>query len=271
MDEQSLDSVIDQILQSRKYRQLDIPRATIADLLIKELERGGKQSLAVKQAKAKLHNIMAPYLDTLDYAAAAEQIRDCFITETNHEVQSVCKRILSAHDSTRERLPYFRAFYGYLFERIGSDCTILDLACGLSPFFLPLVPHPTAMRYLAYDIHGPRIALLNELFIRTGMPAQAIKQDILVNPPAEKAGVAFLFKEAHRIEKRESGGSRKLIEAIQADRIFISLPTHSLNGRFDLKERMGRLVRSMIEGFAYLEETMEFGSEMIYTIRKIDG
>lgn len=269
MEEDTIHAAIKQILNSKKYRDLDIPEETVADLLNKEFEKGHKTSLAIKQVKKKMHNIIAPYLDTLDYAVAGKKIAEKRGEKAT--ILSLCEEILRAHDSTRERLAYFPEFFTYIFSKAGENCTILDLACGLNPFFLPFVHLPANMEYVAYDIHGPRIDLLNQLFQQTGMRAKAIRQDIVVDPPREKACCVFLFKEAHRIEKRVSGGTRHLINALNAKHIFISLPTHSLNGKYDMRERMRRLVEEIITGIGFLEEVKVFASEMTFLIRKNDG
>jgi 16S rRNA (guanine(1405)-N(7))-methyltransferase len=271
MDGKKSQSVIEKILHGKKYRELEIPQATVADLLEQELSKGQKKSETVKAVKAKLHNIIAPYLDTLDYAETGKAIDRINPQDGDAELNDVCREILSAHDSTRERLSYHLEFFSYLFSGIGPDCKILDLACGLNPVFLPLIQLPKGVEFIAYDIHGPRVALLNQIFQKANLNAQAVNQDILVEPPRDAACAAFLFKEAHRVEKRESGGSRRLIQLLQAQTIFISLPTHNLNGRFDLRERMERLVDTAIDGIADLIETKEFASEMVFMVRKRDG
>jgi len=271
MKELQTGSIIKAILSNKKYRALDIPEETIYDLLEREMGKGQKRDLAIKQVKMKLHNIIAPYLDRLDYADASSKLEKMRSKNNTAAIHALCKEILRAHDSTGERMSYFEPFYEYLFSKLKPNSMILDLACGLNPFFFPIIPTPKEMNYFAFDIHGPRIDLLNQLFHITNLPAKAIKQDILVASPEQKADAAFLFKEAHRIEKRESGGTRRLIKNLHAAYIFISLPTHSLNGRFDLRERMQRLVEKTIEQTATLEETREFESEMIYVIRKNNG
>jgi 16S rRNA (guanine(1405)-N(7))-methyltransferase len=271
MDEKKRQAMIEKILCGKKYRELDIPHATVADLFEQELKKGLKKNKTVKAVKAKLHNIIAPYLDTLDYAETGMTIDRINPQDDATELVDLCRDILSAHDSTRERLSYHQDFFAYLFSCIGPHCKILDLACGLNPVFLPLVPLPEEMEYIAYDIHGPRINLLNHIFQKASLNARAVNQDILIKAPSEKACAAFLFKEAHRIEKRESGGSRRLIQSVQAHTIFISLPTHNLHGRFNLQERMERLVDTTIHGIADLIETKEFASEMVYMVRKRDG
>jgi len=271
MDEKKRQAMIRKILCGKKYRELDIPQSTVADLLEQELKKGQKKNETVKAVKAKLHNIIAPYLDTLDYTEASKKIDHITPQDGDADWSGLYRDILCAHDSTRERLSYHQEFFSYLFSRIGPKCKILDLACGLNPVFLPLVHLPEGLEYIAYDIHGPRIDLLNQIFQKGNLNAQAVNQDILVEAPRDRACAAFLFKEAHRIEKRESGGSRRLIIALQVRDIFISLPTHNLKGLFDLRERMERLVDATIDGIADLIEVREFASEMVYMVKKRDG
>ena len=271
MDEKKRQFIIEKILRGRKYRALNIPQETVDDLLTQELQRNQKQDEVVKAVKAKLHNIIAPYLDTLDYEETSDKIDQINLQDEETGLANLCREILSAHDSTRERLGYHLEFFAYLFSQLDPNCTILDLACGLNPVFLALVDIPKGMAYKAFDIHGPRVKLLNQIFRKANMNAQAVNQDILVEAPNEKACAAFLFKEAHRIEKRESGSTRRLVQALQVKTIFISLPTHNLNGRFDLRGRMERLIKTTIDGIAELVEEREFPSEMVYVIRKHDG
>ena len=271
MDAQKINAAIDAILNGRKYRDLDIPWETAQDLLEKESMQGTRLPEAIKGVKAKLHNIIAPYLDTLDYDAAGERMRRCFESGGKEEIHTLCMDILRAHDSTRERLETYQAFFAYLFSHCGRECTILDLACGLNPFFLPLIPFPVQMRYQAYDIHSPRITLLNELFDAAKLPAKAIREDILIHPPQDAADAVFLFKEAHRIEKRENGATRRLIQSLNTHTIFLSLPTRSLNGRYPIQERMQHLVEGILPKEAWIEETVAFGAETVYRIRKNDG
>jgi len=271
MDRKNQETAINKILNSRKYRHLNLPRELIMDLFHKTTSKDYENKETVKTVKTKLHNIIAPYLDTLDYDQAKDELIAAVDNDDKESMHRCYRRFLRAHDSTCERLRYFEEFFDYIFSKTGSDCCFLDLACGLNPFFLPIVTLPKNTNFIVYDIHEPRVELLDILFEKTGFPGQAVKQDILVQPPVLEVRAAFLFKEAHRIEKRESGASRKLIKALRTELVFLSLPTHSLRGNFDLTARMDRLVNLIIDGIATLEETRAFESEMIYTIKKLHG
>ena len=245
---------------------MEIPRETITDLLQKELEKHPKKTEAIKTVKAKLHNIAAPYLDRLDYQKASQDLERAFSTGDRKSVDETCIQFLQAHQSTKERIPYMHDFYTYITNKIGDACSIIDLACGLNPFVIPLVGFPPSLTYFAYDIHSPRIRLITQLFSGLGIHAAAEIRDILLQPPQQKASAAFLFKEAHRMEKRRKGATRDLIAALTVNTLFISLPNHSLNGKYNLRSRMRKLTDASIQGLGSILEVEEFPSETLFTI-----
>ena len=271
MTDEELDQIALHIANSKKYRSMKIPRETILDLLQIELARHSKKAEAIKMVKAKLHNITAPYLDELDYTKAALELKQVFSNMDRKSIEDICIQFLQAHHSTNERIPYMKEFYAYISNKIGNSCSILDLACGLNPFVIPLVEFPSSISYFAYDIHSPRIELINNFFSGLGIHGIAETRDILIQPPLQKATTAFLFKEAHRMEKRRNGASRDLLRSLNVDHLFISLPNHSLNGKYDLRDRMRRLTKNSIQGLGSILEIEDFPSEMLFYIGLNNG
>jgi len=266
MTDEELDQIALHIANSKKYRSMKIPRETILDLLRKELPKHPKKADIIKMVKAKLHNITAPYLDKLDYAEAAQELEQVFSNRDGKSIEDVCIQFLQAHHSTNERIPYMKEFYAYISNKIGNSCSILDLACGLNPFVIPLVEFPSSISYFAYDIHTPRIELINRFFSGLGIDGLAETRDILVRPPLQKATAAFLFKEAHRMEKRRKGASRELFRSLNVNHLFISLPNRSMNGKYDLRDRMLKLTKDSIQGLGSILEIEDFPSETLFYI-----
>ena len=271
MANEELDQIAHRIANSKKYRLMKIPRETILDLLQIETVKHSKKTEAIKIVRAKLHNITAPYLDELDYWKAVQELEQVFSNKNRKNIEDVCIRFLQAHHSTNERIPYMKEFYTYISKNIGSPCSILDLACGLNPFVIPLVGFPSSISYFAYDIHTPRIELINRFFSSLGIHGFAETRDILVRPPLQKATAAFLFKEAHRMEKRRHGATRDLLRSLNVDHLFISLPNRSLNGKYDLRERMRRLIIVSIQGLGSILEIEDFPSETLFYIGLNNG
>jgi len=271
MIDEGINRIALQIANSKKYRLMEIPRETILDLLQIEFAKHSKKAEAIKAAKAKLHNITATYLDKLDYPKASHALMSALASKSSQNITDVCLQFLQAHQSTNERIPYMDSFYAYIKEKIGNTCSILDLACGLNPFVIPLVGFPSSTLYFAYDIHSPRIELINQFFSGTEINGSAEVRDILIQPPQQKTTAAFLFKEAHRLEKRRKGACRDLLRSLNVDHLFVSLPNHSLKGKYDLRDRMHRLMVDSVQGFGSILDTEDFPSETLFYIGLNNG
>jgi len=262
---------INQIKVNRKYRHLELPDETILDVLRQAEKEGGSQKIIIQKARKKIHNIVAAYLGDINYTQAKKNLIDAFQTTDDKQKKQVCREILSQHDTTKERLVYYQAFFEFIITICGYPRTVLDLACGLNPFALPFSGFPNTTRYYAYDIHKPRVDLINHFFSLCGMQSLAECRDVLVRPPKIRADAAFLFQEAHRMEKRRSGSSSELIYAINAKFIFISLPARSLRTRHDLQMTMRRLMQEIISDKFMLINERVFDNEILFCLVRKSG
>ena len=262
-----LDLLVEGLLAGRKYRELSLPVETVRDLLAQELPRHRNQKDALQSVRRKLHNIVATYLGDPDYPASAHQLDEAFAGGDPAHVQAVCRQILSAHASTRERLPLLDDFYARLWQVTGAPHTVLDLACGLHPFGLPWMGLPASARYYAYDIHQPRVDLINHYFSLQGLEPLARCQDILVSPPQVEADAAFFFKEAHRFEQRQHGCNRAFWRSLKVKWLLVSLPTESMTKRHSLAEGHRRLVYNTLAGLGWEVVEVEFEGEMVFCVK----
>ncbi len=262
-----LQPLIDEILSARPYRELGLPAETVRSLLAQELPRHRSQKDALKSVRQKLHNIVAPYLGDPDYAAAAGFLDQAFDSRDPRQVQAACRRLLAAHASTRERLPLLPDFYSRLWVITGVPSNVLDLACGLHPFGFPWMGLPASVHYYAYDIHRPRVELLNHFFARLGLEPLSCVQDVLVSPPQVVADVAFFFKEAHRFEQRQHSCNRLFWQALNVKWLLVSLPTESLSQKHSLLEGHRRLVYNNLQGLDCPVTEIVFESEIVFCIK----
>jgi 16S rRNA (guanine(1405)-N(7))-methyltransferase len=268
--DKDFDMIVQEILQSPKYRNLGIPADTVLDLLTQEQENYRDRKSLVKSVRQKLHNIVAPYLEDLDYTEAQTWLTD-EISQDDDLLKNICERILRAHASTRERMPFLQEFYKRIFENTGKPVSILDLACGLHPFSFPWMGLPAGIRFSAYDIHRPRVALINRYFSLQGLEPLAEVRDVLVDPPRQPATMAFLFKEAHRMEQRKRGCSRQFWQTLNVRYLLVSLPTTSLSGRHDLVPKHRKLVAEIADGFPWHITELEFPNELVFVVDKQAG
>jgi 16S rRNA (guanine(1405)-N(7))-methyltransferase len=239
--------------------------------LNREISRFPKETEALRSARAILHNIMAPYLGDPDYEAEGIKLAAIIGSKDSSAINKYCMEILARHDSTRERIPYLNEFYKTILEIAPQPRVILDLACGLNPFALPFMGLPRDIEYHTYDIHQPRVDLINTFFASQSIQPLAEVRDVLLDPPQISADAVYLLKEAHRMEKRRKGCSRELVKAINARVTFISLPNRSLDGQRDLHQRMDALFEQISSGLSGETGSHAFPGETLYWIRKTDG
>jgi 16S rRNA (guanine(1405)-N(7))-methyltransferase len=267
-EEKQVLELVESVGNKPAYRAMKIPETTLRDLAFKALERQPSMHLALKTVRRKLHQITAAYLGDPDYVRATDDLKTAFERADHEAIQNSCRGILSSHTSTRERLLILEGFYKQLFNQGGQPGSILDLACGLNPLTWRWMGLPAGTRYRAYDIHAPRVAFLNDYFRLEGINGEAIMRDILVEPPAEAADAAFLFKEAHRFEERESGCNRALWRALKVKTLYISLPPYSMTGRHDLTAKNRKLVERTITGDNWRISELTFPNEQVFVIER---
>lgn len=266
-----LDEFVNRILDSKKYRDSGLNKSTVRDLLIQEAPHHQSSKKLLKSVKRKLHNIVAPYLGEPDYEALLDQLEQIENPSPDSPaVKAFCKSVLAEHASTKERLPYMEEFYGRLFDETGKPKTLLDLACGLHPLAFPWMGLPITLRYHAYDIIQPRIDFINHLFQVLGLEPLAENRDILVNPPKIKADLALIFKEAHRMEKRQPGCNKDLWGSLDVETLAVSLPTQNLSGTHSLLEQHRALVYANLPEKHSVDELL-FEDEILFLIRKSSG
>lgn len=176
--------------------------------------------------------------------------------------------VLEKHASTRERLPILVDFYRRIFKTTGIPNSILDLACGLNPFAIPFMNLPVSVSYRAYDLHQPRIELINNFFLLLGRLPFAEKRDILVDPPKEHADMAFFFKEAHRFEQRQHGCNRAFWESLNVRYLLVSLPSANLTGSRSMIDGQRILVDRTLKGLPWKVEELIFDTEIVFCIDK---
>ena len=258
------------ILESKKYRSLNLPSETVIDLIQLALDHGLKPDQAVDETRKKLHNIVAPYLGDPDYKKEQEYLEHIGTFPNPEETRLFSRRMLESHASTHERIPLLDEFYKKIFDITGMPASIMDLACAMHPFGYPWMGLPSGCLYQAYDLHQPRVDLINRYFKAAGVKGQAYYGDILLNPPSQKAEAAFFFKEAHRFDQRKHGCNRPFFEALNVRWLVVSLPASNLTGRFDLADRQRKLVTETLAGLDWPVTEVLVGTELVFCIRKSD-
>lgn len=267
LDEAAVSRMTAQVLSSRKYAAMELPEETIRDLIRHEVDTGKNPKEAERAMREKLHQIMAPYLGDPDYAKEEERLAAA-AEQGEEALKQWCLEILSVHSSSRERIPHMEEFYRIILEMIGTPRSVLDVACAFNPFAFPWMGLPKDTAYYAYDLHKPRVRLLNSFFQAYHLKGRAEAGDILLEPPATPADTAFFFKEAHRFESRRKGCNRDFWISLPVKTIVVTLPAENLTGQHQMRDRQRSLIEKNIEGLGWDVREAEVANEMIFVIRK---
>jgi 16S rRNA (guanine(1405)-N(7))-methyltransferase len=268
MNQPDVDAIVEQLAQSKKYREAGINAQTIRDIVITELERQRNPKEAVQAARKKLHEVVALYLGDPDYAAATRQLEAAFATGDSAAIKTTCAEILRIHDSTNERLLLLDSFYEQIFAITGRPTVLLDIACGLNPLTIPWMNLPPGAAFYAYEIHQQRVDFLNRFLALQGIGGQALDQDILVHYPTEAGDAALLLKEIHRMEKRRRGIVLPLLDALNVRWIVLSSPTRSRTGRHGVKDVYREQVHEILSARPWTTREIEFENELVYCVDK---
>ena len=267
LSEEEIDQLTARVLSSRKYAGMNLPEETVRDLLTQEIAVGKNPKEAEKGMREKLHQIIAPYLGDPDYELEEKRLAEA-AAQGEGELKAWCEQILTVHTSSKERLPHLTEFYDTIYAHIGTPKVILDVACAFNPFAFPWMGLPKETVYYAYDLHAPRVHLINSFFRAYGMEPHAEVRDILLNPPEVSADAAFFFKEAHRFESRKKGCNRNFWISLPVKTIVVTLPAENLTGQHQMRDRQRSLIEKNIEGLGWGLEETEVSGEMIFFINK---
>ncbi|MFZ3070209.1 MAG: hypothetical protein WA110_03695 [Anaerolineaceae bacterium] len=269
MDQQYFDQLINDVQRSKKYRDLDLPTEMLRELLSTEIAKTASKAEITQAFRKKLHNIVAPYLENIDYPEETRILSGLAQSAPEENaLKAWARSVMTKHASTCERLPYLENFFGTIFQYTGAVTNILDLACGLDPLMLPWMNLSATQSFSAFDIHKPRVDFLNQFFSLFYPNARAIHQDILVQTPSEPADCAFFFKEAHRFEKRQPGCNQGFFDRLNVKTIVVSLPANDLAGHHSLVTYHTNLILKSVEGFAWQLERAQVGDELLFFIHK---
>jgi 16S rRNA (guanine(1405)-N(7))-methyltransferase len=265
-DNAQVEAVVAAVKSSKKYQ--DTSEETIRELATAALRHYKRPKQAIKAVRGQLHSIMAPYLGDPDYRSAANQLDAAFASNDAAQVSNTCLDLMRSHLSTRERLPILTEFYLQIFETVGQPSSILDVACGLNPLAFPWMGLAPPIHYYAYDIHEPRVELLNHYFALQGLPQLARLQDVSIRFPQEQADIALFLKEMPRFERNYGRLGRPLLEALQVRHVVISFPTISQHGGRNLTGRYRDYFHELIQGHPWSATELLFEGELVFCVDK---
>jgi len=259
-----VDAVVAGIRASRKYR--GVSEATVRALAREAAGEHGKRKALDKAVRRRLHGIVASHLGDPDYAALGEALGEALAQGARERERQLCEQAMARHLSTRERWPYLEEFYAAIFEHTGAPGSLMDLACALGPLALPWMGLPASTPLWAYDIHEPRVAMLDAYLRGRGQAGGAEVRDIVLDPPRRPVDVALVLKELHRLQRNYPGVDGDWLAAIPARHLVVSLPAVSAHGGRRLVEPYRKMMRRMTDGRGWSTHELSFPHELVFCI-----
>jgi 16S rRNA (guanine(1405)-N(7))-methyltransferase len=219
MDENdTLDRLVNAVQANRKYRLID--PGLIRSIGQNELLHRRNFKLAVKTTRNKLHQVGGAYQDdNIDYPRLISELEELPHHIDNQALRDFCRRVMTQHASTRERLPILETFYQ---ETLASLAPIQSI---------PWMPLTNGAAYFACDIYQDMISLVNQFFTHIKQPGSAEVLNLAAAIPDQPVQVAFLLKTLPCLDQLDKMATSHLLESINAPYLVISYPAHSLGGR----------------------------------------
>jgi 16S rRNA (guanine(1405)-N(7))-methyltransferase len=222
---------------TRKYAGLDTEALTRTSAWALERSRSRKE--AAKAARRKLHQVYGAYLPAAgiaDAETAAENLG-------RGDLEAVCRAVLAAHTSTRERLEVMPEFFAAAFGPLTGAVRVVDVGAGLNAFAIPWMPLDHGTEYLSVDVDERMEHLVEQLYPRVRVELSARTEDLVSGTEPLVADVALLLKVIPPLEQQALGAAPRLLERIDARRVVLTVSAHSLGGR---KKRMREQQTAML-------------------------
>jgi 16S rRNA (guanine(1405)-N(7))-methyltransferase len=264
MVEETLNSLVKQVLQGAKYRE--IAPALVRRIGAQELEKRRSLKEAVKATKNKLHQIGGAYQPgQIDYENGLALLRETAVSLP--DFRTACHTLMQAHASTRERLPILDEFYQTTLANLPPIRTVLDLACGLNPLAYPWLPLPPDVQYTAVDIYGDRLTFIQQFFQIAAINGRTQQRDIIGSPSTEPYDLILLLKTLPCLEQVDKAAAANLIDALHGRFLLISYPAQSLGGRSKgMVENYARQFEQLADGRAWQVQPFEFATELAFLV-----
>jgi len=212
--------IFENVITSKNYSMLcpDLIKRIISE----ESKKFKKEKDVIKSVKNKLHTNVDLFFDNL-------KIKSLINADLKND--KVIIELLKAHTSTNERLEIVQTLYFDVFKKLKKVNSILDLACGLNPLYIPFVPELQNKKYLALDVNINTTNLLNRFFEDRNINGKALTCDIMSKIPNEYYDVAFMFKIVPLIESQRKNFLAEFLNSLNVKYIIVTFPTKTVSGK----------------------------------------
>lgn len=262
----SAEDVAREVSASAKYRLID--PSLVGTVSRIETPKADRAPEAVKRVKRKLHQMVGAYLDAaMPFAEWIERLESAGQAER----PGICREILEAHASTRERLPEMAAFFEAAFRGVPAPKIVADLACGLNPLARPFMPLPPETMYQAFDVHLGMVGFVREALRVLGYRVEADAWNLLDDWTLPPVDVVLLLKALPCLDQAKAAASQRLLARLDAPLIVVSFPTASLGGaRRGMESFYREQFRAMLPAGRFDVEETRFQTELMFRLWRRD-
>lgn len=268
VSDNQLSQLIDAVISSSKYRDIDLN--LITSIGLQELEKRNSLKEAIKSTKKKLHQVgCAFFYKKINYDDWLNKLHGVSLADDPEEFLDTCKAIMGYHSSTKERLAILEPFYSTIFANLPEIHTILDIACGLNPVSIPWMPLAKDVEYYAYDIYQDMVDFLNKFMTLVNVRGYAHQADVIQNYPTHEVDVTFLLKALPCLEQSHKAMSAHILNIINSKYIVVSFPAHSLGGKNKgMVATYEAWFRELIKGNNWTIKRFEISTELVFIVKK---
>ncbi len=210
-----------------------------------------------------------------------KELREVYGVFIKRPLAKVCDSpidtILQSHQSTQERFDYLPSVYALLFDKLFAlgltkDFSLLDVACGFTPFSLSYFP-VRPKKYTACDLSSLDMQLILAFFkkekqIGSVKAIDVLSEEFLSWVVLQKTDVSFLFKALDSFELRKRNSSKAILTAIPSRFLVVSFALRTLGG----KKIIAVSRRSWFEKFCVKQgwtfQTIQIPNELFYLVVK---
>lgn len=213
-----------------------------------------ERKLLVKDCRAKLRDLYSAFrLGGYD-----KRVKYLSQMKTWNDAET-CKKILSLHISSKERLNYYPKLYKKLRTHFNFK-TVLDIGCGMNVFSMPWMGR---VDYYGFDVNKEDTDFCNDYLNKFRITGGIRCADIMSIDSVVKTDVCFIFKVLEGLESIERGSSKKLFSKITAPWIVVSFATKSLGGGKIISGKRLKWFEEMVK----VHDKFTLGSEIYYVVK----
>ncbi len=229
--------IVEKIANNKRYN--DLCKDTIKRVVDELQKKGYSDKEIEKEAKRILYKNNIAFFKRVNFEEMLKEFKDSLSKETH-------LKWLKRYDPNR--VLSLEGLYEDIFRLTGKPKSIIDIGCGLNPLTLPWMNLDKDAIYIGYDINKRLIWFLNEYFKLIKRNYKAVLKDVLIEPPKQKADLAFLFKTTTCFSWQDKSSVDRVLNGLNVNYAVISLALRDKKDAYKARNYFKKIVNKEIVG-----------------------